>query len=268
MNDVSYCAGLRILVADDHAVSRHYTVRALRQIGATVKAADTAESALAVALRWRPDAVVTDIHLPGIDGLELIRLIRRGWPRGRAQPRMIVLSASPAAPWQRAASADAILVKPATPAQLHAALRAGPEPRIPDHAGQRNEHGGVGEAGGGEREGAVAADNLQALFQQELAEQLPALEASVAARDLRRARDIAHRLLASSRLCGERRLGLSLQAFHAACKEGARAGDVARGLYGLLAGAGQFLGFVVRRSGSTLPSPEPLVPVQRKSREQ
>lgn len=265
MNDVRYCAGLRILVADDHLVSRHYTVRALRQIGATVKATETAESALAIALRWRPDAIVTDIHLPGIDGLELIRRIRQGWPRNCPPPRMIVLSA---APWRRPASADAILVKPATPAQLHAALCAGVEHRIPRHTGQQGEHGGVSEAGGGERDGAGVADDLQALFRQELAEQLPALEASVAARDLRRARSIAHRLLASSRLCGERRLELSLRAFHAACREGARAGDVARGYYGLLAGAGQYLGFVLRQSGSTVSSPARPVPARRKSREQ
>jgi CheY-like chemotaxis protein len=268
MNDVKYCAGLRILVADDHLVSRHYTVRALRQIGATVKAADTAECALSLALRWRPDAVVTDLQLPGIDGFELIRRIRRGWPRGRPPPRMVVLSAAPAAPWRRAAFADAILVKPATPAQLQSALCAGPEHRIPRHAGQRSGHGGVSEAAGGARAGAVAADDLQALFRQELAEQLPALEASVAARDLRRARGIAHRLLASSRLCGERRLALSLEAFHVACREGARAGDVARGYYGLLAGAGQYLGTVLRQSGSTAASPERPVPVRRKSREQ
>lgn len=265
MNNVTYCAGLRILVADDHLVSRQYTVRALRQIGATVKAADTAERALAVALRWHPDAVVTDIQLPGIDGLELIRLIRRGWPRSRPPPRMIVLSAA-AARWPWAASADAILVKPATPAQLHSALCAGPEHRIPRQTGQRSEHGGVSEAAGGE--GAVATDDLQALFRQELAEQLPALEASVAARDLCCARSIAHRLLASSRLCGERRLELSLQTFHAACRECARAGDVARAYYGLLAGAGQYLGTVLRQSGSIASSPERPAPVRRKSRGQ
>jgi glutathione S-transferase len=120
----------------------------------------------------------------------------------------------------------------------------------------------------GKLAGLYPADDLQALFRQELAEQLPALEASVAARDLRRARGIAHRLLASSRLCGERRLELSLQAFHAACREGALAGDVARGYFGLLAGAGQYLGFVLRQSGSTASSPERPVPARRKSRGQ
>ncbi|MGK2927696.1 MAG: Hpt domain-containing response regulator [Lysobacterales bacterium] len=259
MNDVTYCAGLRILVVDDHLVSRRYTVRALRQIGAAVKAADTAERALAVALRWRPDAVVTDIHLPGVDGFALLRLIRRDWPRSQPAPRMIVLSADPAARWQAAASADAILVKPATPAQLRAALCP---------AGQRSGNSGVSETGDGARATAVTEDELQALFRQELAAQLPALEASLAARDLRRARGIAHQLLASSRLCGERRLELSLQAFHAACREGARAGAVARGYYGLLAGADQYLGFVLRQRESTAASPEQLGPVRRKSPEQ
>jgi HPt (histidine-containing phosphotransfer) domain-containing protein len=118
------------------------------------------------------------------------------------------------------------------------------------------------------RAGAVAEDDLQALFRQELAAQLPALEASVAARDLRRARSIAHQLLASSRLCGERRLELSLQVFHAACREGARAGAVARGYYGLLAGADQYLEFGLRQRGSTAASPEQLGPDRRKSPEQ
>jgi CheY-like chemotaxis protein len=121
MNDDTHSAGPRVLVVDDHLVSRLYTVAALRQIGAAVKAVETGEEALAAAMRWRPEAVITDIHLPGLSGHELVLRIRQGWP-GQRPPRIILLSADPAAHPAPGAAADVILAKPATPAQLRAAL--------------------------------------------------------------------------------------------------------------------------------------------------
>lgn len=226
MNDVTHSAGPRVLVVDDHLVSRLYTVAALRQIGAAVKAVETGEEALVAAMRWRPEAIITDIHLPGLSGLELVQRIRQGWP-GQRLPRMILLSAAPAARPAAGSAADAILAKPATPAQLRAALQG--------------KSAGVGQYRVMEGRVETSPDQLQDLFRQELAGQLPALEASLAGRDLQGAGLIVHRLLASSRLCGERRLERSLQALHAACLRSAPVGAVACGYYGLLAAAGHYL---------------------------
>lgn len=241
MNDERHCADPRVLVVDDHDISRLYTVAALRQIGATVKAVASAEAALAVALRWLPDAVCTDVRLPGACGYELISRIRQGWPSERPPPRFVVLSADPyqsgwapasppaAAPLAR--GVDLVLTKPATSEQLRAALPGGAENRVMESV-----------------DGA-AADTLQHLFRQELAAQVPALEDSLATQDLQASRAIIHRLLASSRLCGAHRVERCLENLQLACREGADAAGVARSYCTLFSAVSDYLAAAALRSG-------------------
>ncbi|MFA5908882.1 MAG: ATP-binding protein [Vicinamibacterales bacterium] len=69
--------GLRILVVDDSADGRALTSLVLTQAGASVKTAASVREALeSVETDW-PDALVSEIALPGQDGYELIRQIRR-----------------------------------------------------------------------------------------------------------------------------------------------------------------------------------------------
>ncbi len=49
---------------------------ALRQRGHSVETAYTGPDGLAAAQRWRPDAVLLDIGLPGLDGYEIARRLR------------------------------------------------------------------------------------------------------------------------------------------------------------------------------------------------
>lgn len=61
-----------VLVVDDDKLLRQSLALSLKQAGYHVSTAETAEDGLALARRGRPDLVVLDIGLPGMDGLAAI----------------------------------------------------------------------------------------------------------------------------------------------------------------------------------------------------
>ncbi len=65
-----------ILVVDDKEMMRDSVGVTLQRAGMTVIAADDGDQALAAVASRRPDAVVTDLRMPGLSGLELIARIR------------------------------------------------------------------------------------------------------------------------------------------------------------------------------------------------
>jgi CheY-like chemotaxis protein len=69
--------GRRVLVVDDVAQMRGFLVQLLTNSGAEVRAASTAAAAIRAIDEWRPDLVVSDLSLPGMSGLDLMREIRR-----------------------------------------------------------------------------------------------------------------------------------------------------------------------------------------------
>jgi two-component system KDP operon response regulator KdpE len=68
----------RVLVVDDEAQIRRALTTNLRARGYDVDQAATGEEALAQAADRPPDAVILDIGLPGLDGLDVVRALR-GW---------------------------------------------------------------------------------------------------------------------------------------------------------------------------------------------
>lgn len=67
---------LRIVVADDELDMRDYFRKILPRLGHTVvAAAETGEELLAQCRAQRPNLVITDIKMPGIDGIEAARRI-------------------------------------------------------------------------------------------------------------------------------------------------------------------------------------------------
>ena len=67
----------RVLVVDDSAVSRRFLERRLAQLGYDVVAVEGGAQALERARATPPSAIVTDLHMPIMDGFDLCRAIRR-----------------------------------------------------------------------------------------------------------------------------------------------------------------------------------------------
>lgn len=69
-------AGLRILIVEDDDDSRALLATVLSRLGANVAQADSSDAALELLSRSTPDALVSDIGLPGRSGHELVSLLR------------------------------------------------------------------------------------------------------------------------------------------------------------------------------------------------
>lgn len=69
-----------ILVVDDEALTLRTISRALREEGFEVLTAASGEEALEIFARERPELAMLDIVLPGIDGIEVLREIKRQAP--------------------------------------------------------------------------------------------------------------------------------------------------------------------------------------------
>jgi DNA-binding response OmpR family regulator len=67
----------RLLIVDDDANLRHTLGYAFRQEGFEVTSADNGDQALASFRQTHPDLVVLDVMLPGRDGFEVCRALRR-----------------------------------------------------------------------------------------------------------------------------------------------------------------------------------------------
>jgi DNA-binding NtrC family response regulator len=67
----------RMLVVDDHAAVRESVIDVLRQAGYSVEGLGSAVEALSLLERRPFDVVITDLQMPGIDGVEFIRQISR-----------------------------------------------------------------------------------------------------------------------------------------------------------------------------------------------
>ncbi len=69
--------GLRILVVDDEADTRELLKQGLEYCGAKVRVAGSAAEAVDALVALVPDILISDIGMPGIDGYDLIRQVRR-----------------------------------------------------------------------------------------------------------------------------------------------------------------------------------------------
>jgi two-component system response regulator MprA len=114
---------VRILIVDDDRALRDALRRALVLGGYDTVPADSGEAALAEVATASPDAVVLDIGLPDIDGLEVCRRLRGA---GNRVP-VLMLTARDAVEDRidgLDAGADDYLVKPFDVGELRARLRA------------------------------------------------------------------------------------------------------------------------------------------------
>ena len=120
--------GPLVLVVEDNAVNLELVVAVLDRDGFQVVSAVSAEAALDRLKLLRPDLILLDIQLPGLDGLELTKLLKAD-PASAGIP-VVALSAH-ARPEDRQAALDAgcveYICKPidtrALPSQLAGVLR-------------------------------------------------------------------------------------------------------------------------------------------------
>jgi two-component system response regulator MprA len=114
---------VRVLVVDDDRAVREALRRALTLAGYDVQLAEDGEAALEQIVQAVPDAVVLDIGLPGIDGLEVCRRLRR---LGNRVPILMLTARDAVADRIDGldVGADDYMVKPFDVGELKARLRA------------------------------------------------------------------------------------------------------------------------------------------------
>ena len=114
-----------MLIADDDPVIVRLLELNFRLAGFRVSTATRGDTAVEQALDLEPDVIVIDVSMPGIDGYEACRRLRR--EHDMTQVPIVMLTAHPPdEDASRAADLDiaAYVTKPFDPAELVAAVRS------------------------------------------------------------------------------------------------------------------------------------------------
>ena len=113
-----------VLIAENDRELRRSYAEVLREAGFRVEEAHNGLQAVEKARELKPDAIVTDLGLPGIDGYEVCRRLQR---EGLGHVPIVAITATfcAAADVQRAIrdGCRAVLFKPLAPGQLAAEVR-------------------------------------------------------------------------------------------------------------------------------------------------
>ena len=120
-------AKLRILLAEDNPINAMLIRELLRRRGYEVSEVTCGEAALEASESQRFDLLLTDIHMPGLDGIETARRIReREAAQGSERIPIVALTADAVETGKHAcqdAGMDGFLTKPIDPAELDAMLQ-------------------------------------------------------------------------------------------------------------------------------------------------
>jgi two-component system cell cycle response regulator len=129
-------AGTRILLIEDNAINMELMLYMLRAWGHDVTTATNAVQGLEMARRNRPQLIISDVQLPGMDGYEFARTVKAD-PQLRDIPLMALTAYAMVGDRERARSAgfDRYFSKPIEPATFMAALESvlpekGPPPVV------------------------------------------------------------------------------------------------------------------------------------------
>jgi CheY-like chemotaxis protein len=114
--------GLHILLAEDNPINMMLIRELLRRRGHRVTEVTTGNAAVEAMEEGSFDLLLTDIHMPGMDGIEAARAIRAGEAAsGRARTPIVALTADALESGKRScreAGMDGFLTKPVDPAEL------------------------------------------------------------------------------------------------------------------------------------------------------
>ncbi len=115
----------KILILQDSLRELDLMSRYLREQGYKIIRASSAKEAMEITLEEKPDAIVTDVVMPGMSGFEFCRFLKRN-PTHQQVP--IVICSDEKQPiqrlWARKQGADAYLIKPYSGADLLMAIRS------------------------------------------------------------------------------------------------------------------------------------------------
>jgi CheY-like chemotaxis protein len=111
------------LVADDSRVDQLLAARLLRRCGHRAEVAENGAEAVVAIQRSRFDAVLMDVEMPELNGIEAVRWVRQTETTGNRIP-IIIVSASSDERLCLDSGADAYLSKPLTLERLQAAILA------------------------------------------------------------------------------------------------------------------------------------------------
>lgn len=113
---------LKVILADDHPMMLEGLRKLLEPHFEVAAVVTDGRALLEAAERLRPDLVITDIFMPGIDGLEVTRQLRTALPG----IRVLILSMHTEHSWVREAfeaGASGYLTKTAAPQEIELAVR-------------------------------------------------------------------------------------------------------------------------------------------------
>src|SRR5215831_863741 len=120
----------RILVADDNADVATSTAELLRGLGHDVRSVSNSSRVIEIVDDFGPDIVLMDIGMPGLDGLELARRLRRDFPQERLRNVAITgYGDQHTRELAHAAGFDELLVKPIDLAAVERLLASLPLPQ-------------------------------------------------------------------------------------------------------------------------------------------
>ena len=103
----------KILIVEDNPTNMTLVVFLLQSVGHTVLSATDAEAGLTLAREEQPNLILMDIHLPGMDGLEAVALLK-GDDATRAIPVIALTALAMKGDEERirAAGCDGYIAKP------------------------------------------------------------------------------------------------------------------------------------------------------------
>jgi CheY-like chemotaxis protein len=126
MGNAPALAGIRILVVDDEPDTLELECMVLEGQGAQVLCTDSAAQALSVLPDFRPQAIISDVAMPGMDGYSFIAAVRKQTTGDAGAIPALAVSAHTGADTRDRALAcgfDRFLAKPMDPATLIETMR-------------------------------------------------------------------------------------------------------------------------------------------------
>lgn len=209
--------GTLVLVVDDHPINRMLLVRQVRTLGYAALTADDGVQGLEMWKSGRFGLVITDRHMPHMDGYELVRSIRKlESDAGRERVPIIACTANALqgeAEACFAAGMDDFLVKPVELAQLTAKLDrwlplpqapsppaadAGASPQAAPSVGPIDQALLTANCGGD----ASMVGEVLAAFQRTCEDDSAGLRQAVATDDVAQVTQFAHRMAGASKMVG------------------------------------------------------------------